>query len=57
MCIRDSLSGQQAAEWGIANQALDDGAATLAKAREMALRFLELASSAVADGKRLMRCV
>ncbi|MEO9334406.1 enoyl-CoA hydratase [Ectopseudomonas guguanensis] len=55
LLLGEAFSGQQAAEWGIANQALDDGAATLAKAREMALRFLELASSAVADSKRLMR--
>ncbi|MFN3769527.1 MAG: enoyl-CoA hydratase [Ectopseudomonas guguanensis] len=55
LLLGEAFSGQQAAEWGIANQALDDGAATLAKAREMALRFLELAPSAVADSKRLMR--
>lgn len=50
-----SFTGAQAAEWGIANQALDDGAATLAKAREMALSFQQLAPSAVIDSKRLMR--
>jgi enoyl-CoA hydratase/carnithine racemase len=55
LLLGQSFSGAQAAEWGIANQALVDGAATLAKAREMALRFQHLAPSAVADSKRLMR--
>lgn len=55
LLLGERFTGEQAAAWGIANQALDDGAATLARAREMAQRFLELAPSAVADSKRLMR--
>ncbi|MFI8747337.1 enoyl-CoA hydratase [Pseudomonas sp. NPDC077186] len=55
LLLGQGFSGEQAAAWGIANQALDDGAATLAKAREMALRFLDLAPAALADSKRLMR--
>lgn len=55
LLLGESFTGEQAADWGIANQALDDGAATLAKAHEMARRFLYLAPSAVADSKRLMR--
>jgi enoyl-CoA hydratase/carnithine racemase len=55
LLLGESFSGEQAAQWGIANQALDDGAAALAKARETALRFLQLAPSAVVDSKRLMR--
>ena len=55
LLLGQSFSGAQAAQWGIANQALDDGAATLAKAREMALRFQQLAPAAVVDSKRLMR--
>ncbi|WP_212629897.1 enoyl-CoA hydratase [Pseudomonas sp. KB-10] len=55
LMLGQSFTGEQAAAWGIANQALDDGAATLSKAREMAQCFLELAPSAVADSKRLMR--
>ncbi|QTN46530.1 enoyl-CoA hydratase [Ectopseudomonas mendocina] len=55
LLLGQSFTGEQAAAWGIANQALDDGAATLSKAREMALRFLQLAPSAVVDSKRLMR--
>jgi enoyl-CoA hydratase/carnithine racemase len=55
LLLGKSFSGEQAAAWGIANQALDDGATTLAKAREMAQRFLELAPAALADSKRLMR--
>lgn len=55
LLLGQSFSGEQAAAWGIANQVLDDGAATLNKAREMARRFLQLAPSALADSKRLMR--
>lgn len=55
LLLGESFSGAQAAEWGIANAALDDGAATLAKAREMALRFSQLAPSAVEVSKRLMQ--
>ncbi|MGH8352470.1 MAG: enoyl-CoA hydratase-related protein [Pseudomonas sp.] len=55
LLLGESFTGEQAAAWGIANAALADGPATLAKAREMALRFQQLAPSAVADSKRLMR--
>lgn len=55
LLLGESFSGEQAATWGIANAALDGGAATLAKAREAALRFLDLAPSALADSKRLMQ--
>ncbi|MGN0924986.1 enoyl-CoA hydratase [Ectopseudomonas mendocina] len=55
LLLGQAFTGEQAAAWGIANQALDDGAATLSKAREMALRFLQLAPSAVVDSKRLIR--
>ena len=55
LLLGESFSGEQAAAWGIANQALANGAETLAKAHEMALRFQQLAPSAVADSKRLMR--
>jgi enoyl-CoA hydratase/carnithine racemase len=55
LLLGQSFTGEQAAAWGIANQALEDGAATLAKAREMARRFQQLPPSAVTDSKRLMR--
>jgi enoyl-CoA hydratase/carnithine racemase len=55
LLLGEAFTGAQAAEWGIASGALEDGPSTVAKAREMALRFLELAPSAVADSKRLMR--
>jgi len=55
LLLGESFSGEQAAAWGIANAALEDGVAVLAKAREMALRFQHLAPSAVADSKRLMQ--
>ncbi len=55
LLLSESFTGEQAAAWGIANEVLDDGAATYAKARETALRLLDLAPSAVAVSKRLMR--
>lgn len=55
LLLSESFSAQQAASWGIANEALADGAATFAKARETALRLLDLAPSAVQVSKRLMR--
>jgi len=55
LLLGEAFNGAQAAEWGIASGALEDGPSTVAKAREMALRFLELAPSAVTDSKRLMR--
>lgn len=55
LLLGEAFTGEQAAAWGIANEALDDGAATLARAREMAQRFEQLAPSAVAVSKRLMR--
>lgn len=55
LLLGEPFTGSQAAEWGVASAALEDGASTLARAREMALRFLDLAPSAVAVSKRLMR--
>ena len=55
LLLGEAFTGAQAAEWGVASAALKDGAETLANAREMALRFLDLAPSAVAVSKRLMR--
>ncbi|MBP8185323.1 MAG: enoyl-CoA hydratase [Pseudomonas sp.] len=55
LLLGEPFSGSQAAEWGIANALLDDGPATLAKAREMALRFSQLPPSAVAVSKALMQ--
>lgn len=55
LLLGEGFTGEQAAQWGIASAALDDGPTALAKGREMARRFLDLAPSAVADSKRLMR--
>ena len=55
LLLSESFTGEQAAAWGIANECLSDGAATFAKARKTALRLLDLAPSAVAVSKRLMR--
>ncbi|GLK89008.1 enoyl-CoA hydratase-related protein [Pseudomonas turukhanskensis] len=55
LLLGEAFTGAQAAEWGIANQALENGAATLTKAREMAKRFLHLPPKAVEVSKQLMR--
>ncbi len=55
LLLGQSFSGEQAAAWGIASEALEDGAATLARAKEMAERFLQLPPKAVEDSKGLMR--
>jgi enoyl-CoA hydratase/carnithine racemase len=55
LLLGESFTGAQAAEWGIANQALETGAATLAKAKEMAKRFQHLPPKAVEVSKELMR--
>ncbi|WP_434985389.1 enoyl-CoA hydratase-related protein [Pseudomonas protegens] len=55
LLLGEGLSGEQAAAWGIASAALGDGVATLAKAREAALRFSQLAPEAVQVSKRLMK--
>ncbi|WP_165677910.1 enoyl-CoA hydratase [Metapseudomonas otitidis] len=54
LLLGESFTGEQAAAWGIANEALADGAATLSRAREMARRFEAIAPSAVEVSKRLM---
>jgi enoyl-CoA hydratase/carnithine racemase len=55
LLLSESFNGEQAAAWGIANEALADGAAAFARARETCLRLLELSPSAVRVSKRLMR--
>ncbi|MCY1295821.1 putative enoyl-CoA hydratase [compost metagenome] len=55
LMLGEEFDGERAAAWGIANEALEDGAATLARAEEMARCFLALAPSAVELSKRLMR--
>ncbi|MFI8396236.1 enoyl-CoA hydratase [Pseudomonas sp. Choline-02u-1] len=55
LLLGEGFSGEQAAQWGIATQALDSGEAALSKAREMALRFDDLPTEAVRISKQLMR--
>jgi len=55
LLLGEHFSGEQAAAWGIANEALDSGEAALAKAREMALRFESLPPEAVSISKQLMK--
>jgi enoyl-CoA hydratase/carnithine racemase len=55
LLLGEGFSGEQAAQWGIATQALDSGEAALSKAREVALRFDELPAEAVRISKQLMR--
>ena len=49
LLLGEGFSGEQAAAWGIATEALDSGEAALAKAREMALRFEIAATGSGAD--------
>lgn len=55
LLLGEHFSGEQAAAWGIANEALDSGEAALAKAHEMALRFEALPPEAVRISKQLMK--
>jgi len=55
LLLGEGFSGEQAAEWGIATEALGTGEAALAKAREMALRFESLPPEAVRISKQLMK--
>ncbi len=55
LLLGEGFSGEQAAAWGIATAALENGAQTLAKAREAALRFSQLAPQAVQVSKQLMK--
>jgi enoyl-CoA hydratase/carnithine racemase len=55
LLLGEGFSGEQAAEWGIATEALGSGEAALAKAREMALRFEALPPEAVRISKQLMK--
>jgi enoyl-CoA hydratase/carnithine racemase len=55
LLLGEGFSGEQAAAWGIATEALGSGEAALAKAREMALRFESLSLEAVRVSKQLMK--
>jgi enoyl-CoA hydratase/carnithine racemase len=55
LLLGEGFTGEQAAAWGIATAALPNGATALAKAREMALRFEQLAPGAVQISKQLMK--
>jgi enoyl-CoA hydratase/carnithine racemase len=55
LLLGEGFSGEQAAEWGIATEALGSGEAALAKAREMARRFESLPPEAVRISKQLMK--
>jgi enoyl-CoA hydratase/carnithine racemase len=57
LLLGEGFSGEQAAAWGIATEALASGEAALAKAREMATRFEDLAPGAVQVTKQLMKGV
>ncbi|MCU1786398.1 enoyl-CoA hydratase-related protein [Pseudomonas sp. 13B_2.1_Bac1] len=57
LLLGEGFSGEQAAAWGIATEALGSGEAALAKAREMAERFENLAPGAVQVTKQLMKSV
>jgi len=55
LLLGEGFTGEQAAQWGIATQALGSGEEALAKAREMALRFESLPPEAVRISKQLMK--
>ncbi|OIN44802.1 enoyl-CoA hydratase [Pseudomonas azotoformans] len=57
LLLGEGFSGEQAAAWGLATEALGSGDAALAKAREMAERFETLAPGAVQVTKQLMKSV
>ncbi|WP_339542295.1 enoyl-CoA hydratase-related protein [Pseudomonas sp. JAI120] len=57
LLLGEGFTGEQAAAWGIATEALGSGEAALAKAREMAERFEDLAPGAVQVSKQLMKSV
>lgn len=57
LLLGEGFTGEQAAAWGIATEALGSGDAALAKAREMAERFETLAPGAVQVTKQLMKSV
>lgn len=55
LLLGEAFTGEQAAAWGIASQALPSAEAAFAKAREMALRFDQLPPEAVRISKQLMK--
>ncbi|MDR9877585.1 enoyl-CoA hydratase-related protein [Pseudomonas allii] len=57
LLLGEGFSGEQAAAWGLATEALGSGDAALAKAREVAERFETLAPGAVQVTKQLMKSV
>ena len=57
LLLGEGFTGEQAAAWGIATEALGSGEAALAKAREMAESFESLAPGAVQVTKQLMKSV
>lgn len=57
LLLGEGFTGEQAAAWGIATEALGSGEAALAKAREVAERFETLAPGAVQVSKQLMKSV
>ena len=57
LLLGEGFTGEQAAAWGIATEALGSGEAALAKAREIAERFESLAPGAVQVTKQLMKSV
>ena len=57
LLLGEGFTGEQAAAWGIATEALGNGEAALAKAREVAERFEHLAPAAVQVTKQLMKSV
>ncbi|MCW2271294.1 2,3-dehydroadipyl-CoA hydratase [compost metagenome] len=55
LLCNEMLSGQQAVEWGLANELHDDGEQCLAAARQLAARLQALPQDALRVSKRLLK--
>lgn len=55
LLLGDGLDGAQAVEWGLANEAFDDGEQCLAAARKIAQRLLAMPQQALRQSRHLMK--
>ena len=54
LLLGDSLDGNEAVAWGLANEAFDDGEQCLAAAEKIAQRFLAMPAQALRQSRQLM---
>lgn len=55
LLLGDGLSGAQALDWGLANEAFDDGEQCLAAAQNIARRLLAMPRQALLESRQLMK--